>query len=306
MRLIVIITLSLFCTFLVACSESQQQTQQAQVFHCAAVTLTATSTASGLRVELPDQTYDLVPTVAASGSRYRDNDFAVEFWSKDNEATLSVNGEAYPLCIEADTLPTSFSARGNEPFWLMNVNGNEATLREPGEEQTLVDLSRTLIEEDPIATWLIRSDADIRLKVVASHCQDSMSGQSYPYTAYFERNQQQSPGCAGDPRQLLEGVTWYHVQADSELTPTIRFSPESSVHGFAGCNQYRGSYQLTGEGLYFNPLAATKMLCSPEAMAVEDEWFRKLTDVVGFRLDAASELDLIMATGEVIQLSRND
>ncbi|HET8815868.1 MAG TPA: META domain-containing protein [Pseudidiomarina sp.] len=300
----VIIPLALSCVFLASCSEPESLAPPPIIYQCAALTLSATPTESGLRVELLNQSYDLLPTVAASGARYRDNDFAVEFWSKGNEATLTVDGEAYPLCIEEGTLPSVFSARGNEPFWLVNIAGTELTLREPGTEQTTEVQARLLLEEEPMLTWLIETQAGLNLKLLAQYCQDSMSGQSYPYTAYLERDGEHVMGCAGDPRQLLEGVTWQRAQIAAEKTPTIRFIPESNVVGFAGCNQYRGTYQLSGEGLKFNPLAATKMLCDASAMAIEDEWFRQLTKVQSFRLDAVGELELVLNDASVIQLQR--
>lgn len=302
----VIIPLTLSCFLFAGCSEPESLENPNTVYQCAALTLTATTTESGLRVELPQQTYDLVPTAAASGARYRDDDFAIEFWSKGNEATLTVNGEAYPLCIEEGTLPTTFSARGNEPFWLVNISAQTFIIREPGLEQNYTVQSRVLVEDEPTMTWSLETESALKLTILDQYCQDSMSGQSYPYTAYLERDGEQVTGCAGDPRQLLEGVTWQRAQIAAEQAPTIRFVPESNVVGFAGCNQYRGTYQLSGEGLQFNPLAATKMLCDDTAMAIEDEWFRQLTNVQRFHLDAAGELDLVLADGNVIQLQRQN
>ncbi|RUO39533.1 hypothetical protein CWE22_09555 [Pseudidiomarina aestuarii] len=289
---------------LIGCSKPESVTQPTVVYQCAALTLTTTASESGLDIQLQDQNYALVETVAASGARYRDDDFAIEFWSKGNEATLTINGEAFPLCIEEGTLPTSFSARGNEPFWLASLTGQTLTLREPGSEQELTVAAPRLVEDEPLMTWSIAAGSELNLMILDQYCQDSMSGQSYPYTAYLERDGEQTPGCAGDPRQLLEGVTWQLAQTTAEQAPTIQFIPEANVAGFAGCNRYRGTYQLTGEGLQFNPLAATKMLCDVDAMAIEDEWFRQLTEVQSFRLDAAGELDLVLADGNVIQLQR--
>ncbi|PTB85503.1 hypothetical protein C9927_01030 [Pseudidiomarina aestuarii] len=289
---------------LIGCSEPEPLVEPSTVYQCAALTLTATVTDTGLDIQLPDQSYALVETISASGARYRDDDFAIEFWSKGNEATLTINGVPFPLCIEEGTLPTSFSARGNEPFWLASLTGQTLTMREPGSEQELTVEAPRLVEDEPIMTWSIAAEDGLNLMILDQYCQDSMSGQSYPYTAYLGREGEKAAGCAGDPRQLLEGVTWQLAQIAVEQAPTIQFIPESNVVGFAGCNRYRGTYQLTGEGLQFNPLAATKMLCDESAMAIEDEWFRQLTEVQSFRLDAAGELDLVLADGNVIQLQR--
>lgn len=63
----------------------------------------------------------------------------------------------------------------------------------------------------------------------------------------------------------LENINDYQVDADlySGNLPTLSFHPkENKITGFAGCNRYFGTYELSGNSISFGMIGATKMACS--------------------------------------------
>lgn len=60
----------------------------------------------------------------------------------------------------------------------------------------------------------------------------------------------------------------------AEKKPTITFE-DGKVNGFAGCNTYRGTYQLTDNTIAFSPLMMTRMAC-PD-MEGETQFTKALT-----------------------------
>jgi len=57
--------------------------------------------------------------------------------------------------------------------------------------------------------------------------------------------------------------------------PTIVFAEDGKVNGFAGCNNYFGSYDLEGRRLYFEELGSTRMHCK-ETMELEQAFLKLL------------------------------
>ena len=111
------------------------------------------------------------------------------------------------------------------------------------------------------------------------------------------------PGVAeGPPGDLpvagLAGSAWTLVDmggtADfKRLVPTLRFDADGTVRGFAGCNQFNGSYTATGNGLSMGPVATTKIGCEPPASAVEAEYLTALAGVTEWFLGTDGQLTLL-------------
>lgn len=104
-----------------------------------------------------------------------------------------------------------------------------------------------------------------------------------------------------DPRNTT-GMT--NVLKDTTLT--ANFSADNVVSGSAGCNTYRGAYELEGTSLTIpGPLATTAMACAEEVMAQETVFLDNLQAVAGFKLDdAAPQLHLLNDKGQAIILLR--
>lgn len=99
------------------------------------------------------------------------------------------------------------------------------------------------------------------------------------------------------PIAELAGTAWTLAEmggtADfAGLVPTLEFRQIGDLAGFAGCNQFSGSYTVTGGDLSLGPIASTKMGCEPPASAVEARYLAALAAVAGWSVDGSGRLTL--------------
>ncbi|RJO68307.1 META domain-containing protein [Nocardia panacis] len=98
------------------------------------------------------------------------------------------------------------------------------------------------------------------------------------------------------PDKPIQGTTWIvtalitpdaqiRSQAIDEVKPTLTITPDGVVSGQAGCNRMTGRAAVAGAELTFQ-VGATKMLCSPEVMEVEQQVLRTLDGKVNASVDA--------------------
>lgn len=268
---------------LVGCNGEPAQPEQ-WVYQCGAQTITVTDMGSeSIDVVQAGNRYSLQATAAASGTRYVSADQQVEFWSKGHEATFNKQGNALPLCLLAGHLPSEFTLRGNEPSWTLNS------------AHLTLDQAR---ETNP-REWLLHDAQGNPVTITATYCVDSMSGRYYPYQVSYNRAGALLAGCGGDSQRLLAGSSWQLVgQFGEQARPQLQFGTELAVSGFTGCNQFRGSYNLTPEVFGFNPLAVTRKACETEIMAVEHDFLRQLLEVEQFSFDDQGRLVLHSGSGD--------
>jgi heat shock protein HslJ len=83
----------------------------------------------------------------------------------------------------------------------------------------------------------------------------------------------------------IEGPEWHLVEVSGvpvsplagERRPFIRFdAAKKQATGFAGCNNFFGSYELEGSSLTFGPMGATRMFCEGESGEVEMRFMQAL------------------------------
>lgn len=263
-----------------ACSPAQNQ--QPVVYQCGAQEVRADFAGKQLTLRINDEQYTFMVEPTPNGQRFYNPDHNAQFWTQNNEAQLVIGEQVFPLCLQDETLPQQLSARGNEPFWLLQRKGAQAALRRPTGDRDFTEVTTSFSESTQL--WTVQLDENSALTVQAETCVDSMSGMPYPYHASLTHDGKQLDGCAGEPRQLIAGVTW-QLQEISTQQPTITFMNDGKVTGFAGCNRFFGHYQLTGEGLRLGRMAATKMMCSAPEMAVEDAYLQQLTQVSRFTIE---------------------
>ncbi|AZY51419.1 META domain-containing protein [Bordetella avium] len=83
-----------------------------------------------------------------------------------------------------------------------------------------------------------------------------------------------------------------------------------TVHGFSGCNRYRGSYKLEADKLSITAPASTRMACpDPQQAQLEADYLRALAAIRSFTLDASGaprHLTFNVATGDVLEFSRRE
>lgn len=138
---------------------------------------------------LPDRYVVLSQVPSGSGAKYQEGD--IEFWSKGDDAMLTVGDRQYLNCALApDRVPweearrrgVNFRAVGNEPGWFLEIQQGRQLL-------FVGDFgSRRLITPDPgeqlqdgSRTWhAVTESADLRVEVVDAGCIDTMSGEQLP------------------------------------------------------------------------------------------------------------------------------
>jgi heat shock protein HslJ len=72
----------------------------------------------------------------------------------------------------------------------------------------------------------------------------------------------------------LSAVDGNPVPATVEVTAI--FDAAGTVSGSGGCNQYNGTYTLDGDSIQIGGLAATRMACEDDVMAIEDAYLSAL------------------------------
>ncbi|RUO30039.1 hypothetical protein CWE12_08760 [Aliidiomarina sedimenti] len=298
---------------LTACSGAEEATTA--VYHCGAQPVQIETHDEQVTLTLGDDQYQLNQVEAASGARYsnQDADHTVVFWSKGERAQLEVGSRAYSECTRPGAIIEPHIARGNEPFWLIEINQGEAVLRNMGEDEQNFSVVSQEWREDgstEVVAELKDSDEQLTYQVHETLCEDSMSGMSYPQTAELQVDGQRLQGCAGIPQRLLEGVDWQVAAIDDESMDDyeifVRFAADGSVAGRAACNRYFGQYELTGEGLQFGELAGTKMACEDDKMRAEYRFLGVLSEVQRFsieREDGATDVLWLDTGDERIRLS---
>lgn len=265
-------------------------------YQCGALSVAAEFAGADVTFHLGNHTTQLTQEVSASGARYLNTEQEIEFWTKGQEAHLTIAGQTYPLCLDVTALPQQFSARGNEPFWLIQHQPDSTSLRQPKGDQDFVNITVTAQAKNP-SQWHLQLDENTKLEVAADLCHDSMTGMPYPYTATLTMAGQAMPGCAGEPHRLITGALWEMHASGLETAPSIQFTEDGTVFGYSGCNRFNGGYELTGEGLRFKPLAATRMMCSEPQMEIEQQVFQALEQVTLFDVNTEDN---------TLQLKAND
>ena len=97
-------------------------------------------------------------------------------------------------------------------------------------------------------------------------------------------------GCGGndeDDGQSLEGTEWTlvsGVEAPPNAVPTVTFDGEL-VTGFAGCNDYRGEYEVEGDSIEIVGIAVTAMGCPAPEMQTEEAYFSVFDQVDAWSIE---------------------
>ena len=263
------------------------------------------------RLVVDGEVFDLEPEVSASGARYVAVDGSeTEFWSRGDEAMVTVNGEVLPECerLRAPSLP--LRALGHEPSWLILIDEDAIALNlDFGARQ--IDFPAVAPEISAGGFRYVTEADDSRLTLVLDRqaCNDTMADVAYPLRARFTLDGDARVGCAGAPIDVLTGGEWFIQRiGDAEVVPgtqpTIEFrveEGESRFSGLASCNRYMGRFDLTGEGLSLSPAATTLMACADEEQAVQE---RRLTgllgEVYGFGVDEEGRLILRASGGAIV------
>lgn len=199
-----------------------------------------------------------------------------------------------------------FEARGNEPGWLLVIDDQMTLDWAYGTRRAQVPRPEPMRAADAI-TYAVAGDAHtLNVHITERLCHDSMIGMPYPYTVSVTIDGSRLAGCGGAPESLLVGVTWV-VEDIAERGiidashMTLAFDDNGHVSGHAGCNQYRASYDVTGEGLRIGPIASTRQACAPALNNQESRFLDVLQNARHFDIDPTGKLIIHTGSGQTIE-----
>jgi len=95
-------------------------------------------------------------------------------------------------------------------------------------------------------------------------------------------------GDTGPAATNIEGTNWELVESGGipvsplagEREPFVKFDVEKKqAAGYAGCNNFFGSYELDGSSLTFGPIGTTRMFCEGESGEVELRFMQALEQI---------------------------
>lgn len=262
-----------------------------------------------LGIDYLDRRLLLKPAESVSGALFvAPGDERTRFWSKGERATLTIRGDTYPECLAPGAVELPFEARGNEPFWRAVVEGDALLLERPFETEGVRRLPVERVEGDRHGRRFVARTEGLSasLTVARQLCRDTMSGVQYPAQARLRINGQETfEGCGGDRQRLLQGAEW--VVEDiagagiiDRSRVTLRFLSDNRIAGRASCNRFTGSYQLSGEGIGFGAIAATRRACAPALMNQEDRFLKTLGEISRFEIGRQGQLNLTTPSGDTL------
>ena len=263
------------------------------------------------RMVVGGEAFDLKPVVSASGARYRAVDGTeTGFWSKGERALVTVRGKELPECRAVREPELPFTARGQEPGWMITMDTGTISLNADfGALQLRFPRTAPQVSADGIR---YRTEADGRrlsVWVQPRICADSATGMPHPYQVRYELDGKGHPGCGGKPKSLLTGGEWIvetigGAPVVDKSGATILFMEEGRVAGNASCNRFVGGYSLTGEGLSFSQMGTTMMACEEDLSLQEARLLELLQAVFRFEISPESHLVLHTPYGRSITAKR--
>lgn len=276
-----------------ACSGAGTETKQ--TFLCGAQQVEASFGDERMTLTVGDETYQLNQVQSASGAHYRSDDdvqTAISFWNRADRATLEIGNHTLPECTVPGALTDPYVARGNEPFWRIDVDGDEIRLRRPDEDDVRFEVMEQPVASDGVSE-LRSAGGELVVRVEEALCADTMADMYFPHQVRVEYDGDVLQGCGGDTNRLLQGVDWQVVEiagdAVGDYDVTVRFSGDDTINGRAACNSYFGTYQLSGEGIRVSQLAGTKMACEDERMRLEYAFLGALSTTQRFEIERQSD-----------------
>lgn len=92
----------------------------------------------------------------------------------------------------------SFKAMGNEPFWNIEIKGEELMFHQMGFEKEYYELGSKQVKLDRLVYKIEDSSGkhNIQLELMKAKCKDDMSGQPFAFSVILTKDSQQFKGCA--------------------------------------------------------------------------------------------------------------
>ncbi len=215
----------------------------------------------------------------------------------DAAASCDAASEDCPAPDETDSPASAqrFEARGNEPGWLLKIEGGELSLVwNYGEDELSAPVPAP--QKDGAVTRYALPDENLTVTAREEVCNDDATGMPHPFRVSVDIRGETLKGCGGKPAALLSGEWMVEdiggggVIDNSHVT--LSFSADGRLAGLGTCNNYSAAYTLGPEGLSIGPVAATKKACPPALMTQEQKFFQMLTKTQRFQIDETGALIL--------------
>jgi heat shock protein HslJ len=276
-------------------------------YQCGEASVIFGALGEGARMSVEGELFDLKPVVSASGSRYRAVDGTdTGFWSKGERALVTMRGKDLPECQAVREPELPFTARGQEPGWMITIDAGTILLNADfGALQLRFPRSAPEVSADGIRYRTEAEGRRLSVWIEPRICADVATGMPHPYRVRYELDGKGHRGCGGDPKSLLSGGEWIvetigGAPVVDQSGATILFMEEGRVAGNASCNRFIGGYHLTGEGISFSQMGTTMMACEEELSNQEARFLELLRDTARFEIDAEGRLVLHTHRGERI------
>jgi heat shock protein HslJ len=129
----------------------------------------------------------------------------------------------------------------------------------------------------------------------------------------FLENAERTADASADPGKALEGGPWLLFELNSailqlpagERQPYLLFKRQDSrVTGYAGCNDFFGSYDLKGDALTFGRLGMTRRFCAGAAGELEQAFLSVLPKARRWRMEG--QMLLLMEGDQVLARLRQE
>lgn len=202
-----------------------------------------------------------------------------------------------------------WTARGQEPGWLLTLEGGRA---EFGYNYNQDQHSAEVSGPHPVEGGVeyIEGPGGLAVTRISKVCADVMSGIPYPDTVTVTLGDEVFRGCGGDPKAVLTGEEWVVEDIGNrgvidDARVTIGFdTAEGRAGGSGGCNNWGAEYALSGEGISFGDAVSTEMACAEAVMNQEQAFHAALRAVTSYTVDETGALILEGSDGARILARR--
>ena len=164
----------------------------------------------------------------------------------------------------------------------------------------------------------VKENPEDKYQLYYDQIEDFEYQEGYNYELSIQEDTVENPPAGGssikwtlievvDKTSSMEGNTWSLISYSNNQGELVKPQPKTQitmqlqsgeVSGNAGCNDYFGPYEISGENLTFSQIAMTEMYCeTPQGiMEQESEYLIALGRATNFRLEL-DKLELFSADG---------
>lgn len=154
---------------------------------------------------LPDYSGPIPRVTSASGTKYQGNN--ITFWSEGDEASLDYGKNSYAGCRNNPALAVwegaklrgvDFRATGNEPGWVLEIQGDKLSLQTNyGEDHYQFAAAERISDPETKQTSYRASSGDTQIEVTleGKTCQDTMTDTSFETSVSIQLDERKLSGC---------------------------------------------------------------------------------------------------------------